>query len=57
VYYPTPIHKLPSFNQNISLPVTEKLVKEVLSIPVHPSLTQAELEQIVSVVNDVVAKI
>ena len=57
VYYPTPIHKLASFAQKITLPVTEKLVKEVLSIPVHPSLTQSELEQIVSVVNDVVAKI
>ena len=57
VYYPTPIHRLPSFNSEHDLPVTEKLVKEVISIPVHPSLTQDELEQIVSVVNDVVARI
>ncbi len=57
VYYPTPIHRLPSFNSVHDLPVTEELVKEVISIPVHPSLTQAELEQIVSVVNDVVTRI
>ena len=60
VYYPTPIHRLPSFaaaNSNLDLPVTEKVVKEVISIPVHPSLTQAELEQIVSVVNDAVTRI
>ena len=57
VYYPTPIHRLPSFNSVHDLPVTEALVKEVISIPVHPSLTQAELQQIVSVVNDVVTRI
>lgn len=56
VYYPTPIHRLPSFNQKLDLPVTEQVVQEVISIPVHPSLTQAELEQVVSVVNDVVAR-
>ena len=57
VYYPTPIHRLPSFNSVHDLPVTEELVKEVISIPVHPSLTQAELEQVVSVVNDAVTRI
>ena len=57
VYYPTPIHRLPSFNSKLDLPVTEELVKEVISIPVHPSLTQNELEQIVSVVNDAITRI
>jgi dTDP-4-amino-4,6-dideoxygalactose transaminase len=33
------------------------LVKEVISIPVHPSLTPEELEQVVSVVNDAVTQI
>jgi dTDP-4-amino-4,6-dideoxygalactose transaminase len=53
VYYPTPIHRLPSFALNLDLPVTEEIVKEVISIPVHPSLTPAELEQVVTVVNSV----
>ena len=57
VYYPTPIHRLPSFISDLNLPVTEELVKEVISIPVHPSLTLAELEQVVTVVNDVVSRI
>ena len=57
VYYPTPIHRLPSFDSVHDLPVTEELVKEVISIPVHPSLTHAELEQVVSVVNDAVTRI
>jgi len=51
VYYPTPIHRLPSFGLSIDLPVTEQVARECLSLPVHPSLTQADLEKIVSVVN------
>lgn len=53
VYYPTPIHRLPSFNMAIDLPVTERVAAQVLSLPIHPSLTQAELETIVEVVNSV----
>jgi dTDP-4-amino-4,6-dideoxygalactose transaminase len=52
VYYPTPIHRLPSFGLSLDLPVTEQVAKECLSLPVHPSLTQGDLEKIVTVVND-----
>ncbi len=55
VYYPTPIHRLPSFNLSLDLPQTELVIKECVSLPVHPSLTQPELETIVSVVNEVMA--
>jgi dTDP-4-amino-4,6-dideoxygalactose transaminase len=51
VYYPTPIHRLPSFGLSLDLPTTEQVARECLSLPVHPSLTQADLEKIVSVVN------
>jgi perosamine synthetase len=53
VYYPTPIHRLPSFELEVDLPQTEKAAAEVISLPVHPSLSQEDLETIVSVVNDV----
>ena len=53
VYYPTPIHKLPSFRQTEDLPNTDVACKQVLSIPVHPSLTKNELEQIVNAVNSI----
>lgn len=53
VYYPTPIHRLPSFGLNLDLPNTELAAQQVLSLPVHPSLTQAELETIVDAVNAV----
>ena len=57
VYYPTPIHRLPSFNLTLDLPETELVIKECVSLPVHPSLTQEELETIVSVVNEVAASL
>ena len=53
VYYPTPIHRLPSFRLELDLPRTEQTAREVLSLPVYPSLTQQELETIVEVVNAV----
>ncbi|MBX3067302.1 MAG: DegT/DnrJ/EryC1/StrS family aminotransferase [Cryobacterium sp.] len=53
VYYPTPIHRLPSFNLKLDLPISERVAKEVLSIPVYPSLTQDELDRVVEVVNEV----
>jgi perosamine synthetase len=54
VYYPVPNHRLPSFNRTEDLPNTETAAKEVLSLPVHPSLTQDDLERIVTAVNALV---
>lgn len=53
VYYPTPVHRLPSFGSTLVLPNTELAAEQALSLPVHPSLTQNELETIVEAVNSV----
>lgn len=56
VYYPIPNHRLPSlahFAPGLDLPQTEKAAKEVISLPVHPSLSQADLDRIVESVNTV----
>ena len=53
VYYPIPVHKLPSFDLQANLPNTEIACQTVLSIPVHPALTQSELETVVHHVNSV----
>jgi dTDP-4-amino-4,6-dideoxygalactose transaminase len=53
VYYPTPIHRLPSFKLELDLPQTELAAQQVLSLPVYPSLSQRELETIVEAVNAV----
>jgi len=53
VYYPFPVHQLPSFNHSYDLPETALACKEVLSIPVHPSLSQEDLEKIVTTINTI----
>ena len=53
VYYPTPVHELPSFGLTIDLPETRRAAQEVISLPVHPSLTEDELETIALAVNAV----
>jgi perosamine synthetase len=53
VYYPTPVHLLPSFGHIFDLPETTLATKEVISIPVHPSLSNGDLETIVSVINSI----
>lgn len=54
VYYPIPNHRLPSlthFAPGLDLPETERAAREVVSLPVHPSLSQGDLERIVTAVN------
>ena len=51
VYYPIPVHQLPSFDKKIDLPNTRTAADQALSIPVHPLLTQEELHRIVEVIN------
>jgi dTDP-4-amino-4,6-dideoxygalactose transaminase len=50
IYYPLSIHKQPLYNKlgyNDRLPNSEKVAKEVLSLPVHPSLTKGNLKHII----------
>jgi dTDP-4-amino-4,6-dideoxygalactose transaminase len=60
VYYPVPIHQqtfyVKDLGFNQSLPETERAAQEVLSLPVHPGLSAADLETIVTTVNDFMAK-
>ncbi len=51
VYYPIPNHRLPSFALELDLPETERAAREVLSLPIHPSLSGDELKTIVEAVN------
>jgi dTDP-4-amino-4,6-dideoxygalactose transaminase len=56
VYYPVPNHRLPSlapFAPGLDLPETEKAAREVVSLPVHPSLTRRDLDRIVVAVHAV----
>ncbi|MGN0093656.1 MAG: DegT/DnrJ/EryC1/StrS family aminotransferase [Methanobrevibacter sp.] len=55
VYYPIPLYNQKLYKDlgyNQSCPVTDKIVDEVISLPVHPSLTKDELDTIISVVKE-----
>jgi len=50
VYYPKPMYYFEYLKGNINkrkLPIVEKIVNEVLSIPVHPSLTDKEVDYVI----------
>lgn len=51
MFYPIPNHRLAPFATDDDLPVTEQAARECLSLPVHPSVSQADLERIVTAVN------
>jgi len=54
VYYPIPNHRLSSLQKyapGLDLPETEKAAQQVVSLPVHPSLSADDLDRIVRAVN------
>lgn len=51
MFYPVPNHRLKPFRVDKDLPNTERAALECLSLPVHPSLSQGDLERIVTAVN------
>lgn len=48
IYYPHLSHEQISYKKNISLPNTERLHKELLCLPLYPSLTNEEQEYVIS---------
>jgi dTDP-4-amino-4,6-dideoxygalactose transaminase len=54
-YYPIPVHRQTPFVAlgygDESYPVTERLTDEVISIPVHPSLSDDEVSTVIDAVN------
>ena len=54
IYYPIPAHHQPHIKEivgDVSLPVAEQMAREVISLPVHPQLSQEDLNTIVTEVN------
>jgi dTDP-4-amino-4,6-dideoxygalactose transaminase len=55
VYYPVPVHRQTFYREalgyDISMPQAERAAASVLSLPVHPALSQEDLGLIVQVVN------
>lgn len=55
MFYPVPTHRLAPFGVDVELPETERAARECLSLPVHPSLTEAERHRVVEAVNALAA--
>ncbi|MBL0736920.1 DegT/DnrJ/EryC1/StrS family aminotransferase [Flavobacterium sp. GN10] len=53
IHYPIPPHQQKAFSQwnNLSFPITEKIHKEVLSLPISPVLTESEVDYIIEIIN------
>jgi dTDP-4-amino-4,6-dideoxygalactose transaminase len=55
VYYPVPIHQqtyyVNDLGYNVVMPVAEQAAREVVSLPVHPALSEADLRTVVEAVN------
>lgn len=58
VYYPRPLHLQPAYAQlprpATGLPVSERLAREVLSIPMHPYLDEVTQDRIVATIREAV---
>ncbi len=58
VYYPNPMHKQTAFidlgYNDGDFPVTEKLCKTVLSLPLHPYITEDEISKVCVLIEDYV---
>lgn len=53
VHYPVPLTKMPAYRaRTAALPVTEAACGEVLSLPLYPSLREADLERIAAALED-----
>ena len=53
IHYPLPPHKQQAYNQwnELELPVTEKIHKRVISLPVDPTMTDIEIDCVIAAVN------
>ncbi len=55
IYYPIPIHKQPLYQKRgfeDSLPVSERFADEVLSLPVHPAVSEADPDYIIKTIKE-----
>ncbi|WP_340609349.1 DegT/DnrJ/EryC1/StrS family aminotransferase [Xenorhabdus bharatensis] len=53
IHYPIPPHKQQAYSQfnSMSLPITERIHNELLSLPIGPTMTQDEINKIITVCN------
>ena len=56
IYYSTPVHRTPFFNKKTNLPITDWAASTVLSVPVHPLVTENNLHYISKTIHQLIEK-
>ncbi len=53
IHYPIPPHKQAAYKEyyDLSIPLTEKIHQEVLSLPIGPTMSEAEVQLVIQAVN------
>ena len=46
-----PIHTFSLYKSKIKLPITEKIGKEIVTLPTHPNISEKDLEKVIKTVN------
>jgi len=54
IHYPIPPHRQEAFREweNMRLPITERIHREILSLPIHPLMTEAQVKRIAKALNE-----
>ncbi|MEN2281244.1 DegT/DnrJ/EryC1/StrS family aminotransferase [Algoriphagus sp. SE2] len=54
IHYPIPFHKQEAYQEysSLHLPITEQIHEEILSIPISPVMEEAEVDQVIRVLNE-----
>ncbi|HEY0426358.1 MAG TPA: DegT/DnrJ/EryC1/StrS family aminotransferase [Pyrinomonadaceae bacterium] len=54
IHYPTPPHKQAAYKEcnDLSFPVTEKIHNEVFSLPISPVMSEEDVNQVVTLINN-----
>ncbi|KYG64728.1 aminotransferase [Bdellovibrio bacteriovorus] len=53
IHYPIPPHKQEAYKEfaHLNLPITEKIHREVLSIPIYPTMAEKDVSQVIDALN------
>lgn len=55
IHYPLGMHQQPVYkHMNVSLPITEKVASQVVSLPLYPDMPQSDVAQVIEAVKKVV---
>lgn len=54
IHYPIPPHRQPAYTEwhGLSLPITEKIHDTIISLPISPVMTDAEVDEVIEAVSD-----